>query len=85
MSQQFEIRTRGQRLAETLVWNAAAGAVLSVMVLLLLGSLQWLDQIAPRRASGQGQGLGEVIELARPNNPRGSQTPTLAAVNRPSG
>jgi hypothetical protein len=83
MSQNFEIRTRGQRLVETLVWNAAAGAVLAVMVLLLLGSLQWLDQIAPRRAPSQG--LVEVIELARPANSRGSQMPALATVNRPSG
>ncbi|HEB88470.1 MAG TPA: hypothetical protein ENI85_02775 [Deltaproteobacteria bacterium] len=41
------MRTRGELLVERIVWNAAAGAALAVMVLLLLWSLQWLDRISP--------------------------------------
>ncbi len=33
---------------ERLAWNAAAGAALAVLILLLLGSLAWLDHLAPR-------------------------------------
>lgn len=32
---------------ERLAWHAAAGALLAVMLLLLLGTLRWLDRVAP--------------------------------------
>ena len=33
---------------ERLAWNAAATAVLAVLILLLLASLEWLDQLSAR-------------------------------------
>ncbi|HPG27156.1 MAG: hypothetical protein H6748_12725 [Spirochaetaceae bacterium] len=35
---------------ERLAWNAAAGAVVAVLLLVLLWSLHWLDRIAPEPA-----------------------------------
>ncbi len=47
MPGRIRVRTRGELFVERVVWNAAAGAALAVMVLLLLWSLQWLDRISP--------------------------------------
>ena len=47
MPERIRTRTRGDLFVERVVWNAAAGAALAVMVLLLLWSLQWLDRISP--------------------------------------
>ncbi len=53
MTERSEIRTPGNLLLERLAWNAAAVAALAVMILVLLGSLEWLDRLAaesPRTA-----------------------------------
>jgi hypothetical protein len=53
------------------------------MVLLLLSSLQWLDQFAPRGPAGVAQPT--PIQLARPLERVEDRSSELAAVNRPSG
>jgi len=96
MQRKFESKTRGELFVERVVWNAAAGAALAVMVLLLLFTLQWLDRISPHVAVGRS--LGEPVEIARPvlgnsmaiGGPTASAMPAMpttevAAVNRPSG
>ena len=83
MQRKFESKTRGELFVEHVVWNTAAGAVLAVMVLLLLCSLQWLDQIAPRDATGVAQPA--PVQLARPLGNIEDQPSEVAAINRPSG
>jgi len=87
MQRKFESKTRGELFVERVVWNAAAGAALAVMVLVLLVSLQWLDQISPQASAGLS--LGEPIEVARPavSHDRATDHPAteVAGVNRPSG
>lgn len=82
MQRRIENRTRGElfaeRVIEYVVWNAAAGAVLAVMVLVLLFSLQWLDRVAPVAPAAE-------VQVARPLTNTGEQTTEVAAVNRPSG
>ena len=51
MQKRIKAKTRGERFIEHVVWNAAAGAALAVMILVLLGCLKWLDQVAPRPSS----------------------------------
>ena len=46
MTERSDIRTPGNLLLERLAWNAAAVAALAVMILVLLGSLEWLDRLA---------------------------------------
>ena len=81
MQRRFENRTRGElfveRVIEYVVWNAAAGAALAVMVLVLLFSLQWLDRVAPAAPA--------QIRVARPLTNTGEPTTEVAAVNRSSG
>jgi len=48
MQRRIEARSRATLWIERLVWNAAATAALAVMILVLLGSLRWLDEVAPR-------------------------------------
>ena len=45
MQRKIETKTRGELVIEHVVWNAAAGAALAVMILLLLCSVQWLDRV----------------------------------------
>ncbi len=83
MRRKIETKTRGELFVERVVWNAAAGAALSVMVLLLLCSLQWLDQFAPRGPAGVARPT--PIQLARPLESVEGRSSEMAAVNRPSG
>lgn len=55
MAERSNDRIQANPGLERLAWNAAATAVLAVLVLLLLASLEWLDQLSattepPRRA-----------------------------------
>ena len=90
MQRKFGTRTRGELFIERIVWNMAAGAALAVMVLLLLGSLQWLDHLAPAATAGSAA-VSAPGEIPGPMRPKASSTasdlqPTeVAAVNRPSG
>ena len=89
MQRKFESRTRGELFVERVIWNMAAGAVLAVMVLLLLFSLQWLDQLAPVANRTPGvSASGEIAEHSRATQSVGSAdrpATEVAAVNRPSG
>lgn len=57
----------GPRL-EYLAWNAAAGAAVAVMLLVLLASLEWLDALAkppiPRPALQEGAGARALPAVA---------------------
>ena len=46
MERRSEARTEIGPWLEHLAWNAAALAALAVMLLVLLGSLEWLDAVA---------------------------------------
>jgi hypothetical protein len=87
MQRRIETRTRGEflveRVIERIVWNAAAGAALAVMVLVLLCSLQWLDRVAPQRATDVAPVA--PTQAARPLTDTGDRETEIAAVNRPSG
>jgi hypothetical protein len=83
MQRKIETKTRGELLVEHVVWNAAAGAALAVMVLVLLCSLQWLDRIAPPGASDIAP--AKPTQLARPLVNAGDRSSEVVAVNRPSG
>jgi hypothetical protein len=83
MQRRYEAKTRGERLIEHIVWNIAAGAALAVMILLLLGTLRWLDQVTPQSAI-------DVVpmaptQLARPLDHARDRQTDFVAVNRPSG
>ncbi len=65
MQRKFESKTRGQLFVEQIVWNAAAGAALAVMVLVLLCSMHWLDRISPQ-ASSDPWIDGNRLEVVRP-------------------
>ena len=47
MARRNEARTQIRPWLETLAWNAAALAALGAMLLVLLGSLEWLDRFTP--------------------------------------
>ena len=49
MTRQNEARTQTSPWLAHLAWNAAALAALAVMLLVLLGSLEWLDQVSTTR------------------------------------
>ena len=83
MQQRVDANHRVALWIEHIVWNAAAGAALAVMLLVLLGSLKWLDEIAPPSAN-------ETPAVAAEGPPRAdvgtADRPTeVARVNRPSG
>lgn len=59
---------------ERIVWNAAAAAVLAVMILVLLGSLRWLDQVAPPAPTPTPTGYG----ANRPAVSAGTPTPATS-------
>jgi hypothetical protein len=84
MQRKIEAKTRGELFVEHLVWNAAAGAALAVMVLLLLCSLQWLDQVTAR-ISIDAAPAAAPTQLARPAANADDRTTEVAAINRPSG
>ena len=79
MQRRIEADDRAALWIERIVWNAAAAAALAVMILVLLGSLRWLDQVVPRSGRAaqptavSSAAVGAKIE------------PSTAAVNRPAG
>lgn len=83
MRRKYETKTRGELFVERVAWNAAAGAALAVMVLLLLFSLRWLDQIAPRSVTNAASAT--PVQLARPLANAEDPAREVAALNRPSG
>ncbi len=83
MQRNFRTKTRGELFVERVVWNAAAGAALAVMVLLLLFSLRWLDQVAPHRPPDSGPGA--TMKIASPAHRVDRGPHEVVADNRPSG
>ena len=85
-----EARNKLRPWLEHLAWNAAALAVLGVMLLVLLGSLEWLDQVTP--ASAQPRSV-RAAEMARPTPPvlaggaaaQGAKLSEACAAAPPSG
>jgi hypothetical protein len=84
MQRKIGSKTRGEFIVEQIVWNAAAGAALAVMILVLLCSLQWLDQIAPAGSSGTAS-TQTPTQLARPSVAAADRPTEVIAANRPSG
>lgn len=48
MQRRSEERRFANVWLERIVWNVAAATALAVMIVVLLGSLRWLDEIAPK-------------------------------------
>jgi hypothetical protein len=83
MQRPIDQRRLGRVWLERIVWNVAAAAALAVMIVVLLCSLQWLDQVDPQALRAQaepeeGAALGsERLPEIRP--------PPLALGNGPRG
>ncbi len=69
MAQRSEAATRHNAWLERIAWHAAALAALGVMLLVLLGSLEWLDHWAPepKSAARRGRGPGAAARAPTPN------------------
>ena len=74
----IEADTRAALWIERIVWNAAAAAALAIMILVLLGSLRWLDQLAPGAAVADTPAVSAAAEAD-------DAEPATVGVNRPSG
>jgi hypothetical protein len=79
MRQRIPSHSRWTLFFERMAWNAAAGAVLAVMILVLLGSLRWLDSVAPRREIDRPS-VSASGAASQPERPRETET-----VQGPSG
>jgi len=55
---------------ERAAWNAAALTVLAVMLLVLLGALEWLDHLGPASKSGRANHVAAPIAAVAPARPR---------------
>ena len=80
MQQKIKANSRLTLWMERIVWNAAAGTVLAVMILVLLGSLQLLDQVAPHEVNRFGE--PPAVSGAASTN---DQSVAASEANRPSG
>ncbi|MAG30177.1 MAG: hypothetical protein CL908_04685 [Deltaproteobacteria bacterium] len=83
MQRRIDRNRRSALWLERVVWNAAAGAALAIMVLVLLGSLQWLDRVAPRSDAERGTRTRPSVAGSPADAP--DTTREVAGVNRPSG
>ncbi len=70
---------------ERLAWHLAAGAALAVMILVLLGSLRWLDQVAPHPTPGVGLGAPAAPRVAVPERSDAAPRPPPVEGGAPSG
>ena len=80
MQRRIEASDRAALWMERIVWNAAAAAALAVMVLVLLGSLRWLDELVPTGALAEPSAVSASAATA-PDDAE----PAPAGSNRPSG
>ena len=80
MHQKIKANSRLTLWIERIAWNAAAGAVLAVMILVLLGSLRLLDQVAPHQMNHIGEPA--AVSGAAPTD---DQNVAASEANRPSG
>ena len=59
--------SRSRRVwVDRIVWNVAAAAALAMMIAILLGSLQWLDEIDPEARPDRGAVELDLEPDARP-------------------
>lgn len=89
MSQESNANRLAALWLERIAWNAAAGAVLAVMILVLLGSLEWLDTLAPRPSETppavSAESPSARAQIARESATPSAQPAAVARVHRPSG
>ncbi len=78
MQRRIEADHRAALWFERIVWNAAAAAALAVMILVLLGSLQWLDEVAASSVTAEPPAVSAAAEAD-------DVEPATIGVNRPSG
>lgn len=89
MEQRYEANRQTGLWLERLAWNMAAGAALAVMILLLLGSMRWLDAISADEAIGS-EVTAAPSAAARATAPKAAaaappnRATKVAEVNRPS-
>ena len=76
MQRRIEASDRAALWLERIVWNAAAAAALAVMVLVLLGSLRWLDEVVPAAALAKTPAVSAAAA---------DDEPDAAGSSRPSG
>ena len=65
MTRTIDFDTRISRAIECVVWNAAAGALLAILILVLLGSLRVLDVVSPRPDPPAVSASGAIVDLDR--------------------
>lgn len=75
MQRRIEASDRAALWLERIVWNAAAAAALAVMVLVLLGSLRWLDEVVPTAALAETPAVSASAADDEPD-PAGSSRPS---------
>lgn len=89
MSQESNANRQTALWLERIAWNAAAGAVLAVMILVLLGSLEWLDTLAPRPSQAPPAVSAEApsprAQIARESAKPSTRPAAVAGVRGPSG
>jgi hypothetical protein len=89
MSRQSNANRQAALWLERIAWNAAAGAVLAVMILVLLGSLEWLDTLTPHATTKTPAVSAEApsapAQIAREPAAPSARPPALGGVARPSG
>ncbi|MFK7896115.1 MAG: hypothetical protein AB8G23_09785 [Myxococcota bacterium] len=85
MEQRYEANRRTGLWLERLVWNVAAGAALAVMILVLLGSIRWLDAIEPETSNGPASvGAAGVAPFEESIGAPLERWTEVAGFNRPS-
>ncbi len=89
MSRESNANRQAALWLERIAWNAAAGAVLAVMILVLLGSLEWLDTLAPRATTRPPAVSAEApsapAQIAREPAAPSARATAARGVDRPSG
>lgn len=85
MQRRIEASDRAALWMERIVWNAAAAAALAVMVLVLLGSLRWLDELVPAAAVAADRPAVSAAEAQAAATGADDAGPAQVGSNRPSG
>jgi len=89
MQRRIEASDRAALWLERIVWNAAAAAALAVMILVLLGSLRWLDEVVPAAALAETPAVPAAAVAETPAVSAAAAhddiAPAPAGSSRPSG
>ena len=83
MRRSIDANDQGTLWLERLVWNAAAGAAVAVMILILLGSQRCMDRITPQAARELAP--SSPAQLVRSLTHVRDRSTKVAGENRPSG